>query len=143
MIGRLELDRLISAKRCRERDLVVAVIVQRLLAPCSKLATSCKWHTTTLAEEMGVAEATEDDLYEAMDWLFPAPGAHREEDRGTPSERGWVECGANGCRVIDKKSTNGAFLDDVRNQEATLATDEEIRSGQTVSPVKIVACGSD
>ncbi len=70
MIGRLELDRLISAKRCRERDLVVAMIVQRLIAPCSKLATTREWHTTTLAEELGVAEATKNDLYEAMDWLF-------------------------------------------------------------------------
>ncbi len=33
MIGRLELDRLISAQRCRERDLVVAMIVQRLIDP--------------------------------------------------------------------------------------------------------------
>ncbi|HEX8893867.1 MAG TPA: IS1634 family transposase, partial [Terriglobales bacterium] len=70
MIGKLELDRLISAQRCRERDSVVAMIVQRLIAPCSKLATTREWHTTTLAEELGVAEATEDDLYEAMDWLL-------------------------------------------------------------------------
>ena len=34
MIGRLKLDRLISAQRCRERDLVVAMIVQRLIDPC-------------------------------------------------------------------------------------------------------------
>jgi hypothetical protein len=70
MIGKLGLDRLISAQRCRERDLVVAMIVQRLIAACSKLATTREWHTTTLAEELGVAEATENDLYEAMDWLF-------------------------------------------------------------------------
>jgi transposase len=70
MIGKLELDRLISPQRCRERDLVVAMIVQRLIAPCSKLATTRAWHTTTLAEELGVTEATEDDLYEAMDWLL-------------------------------------------------------------------------
>jgi len=70
MIDRLELDRLISAERCRERDLVVAMIVQRLIDPCSKLATTRQWHSTTLAEELGVAEATENDLYEAMDWLL-------------------------------------------------------------------------
>lgn len=69
MIGRLELDRLISAQRGRERDLVIAMIVQRLITPCSKLATTRQWHSTTLAEELGVAEANEDDLYEAMDWL--------------------------------------------------------------------------
>src|ERR1700745_3493754 len=70
MIGKLELDRLISPQRCRERDLVVAMIVQRLIAPCSKLATTREWHTTTMAVELGVTEATEDDLYEAMDWLL-------------------------------------------------------------------------
>jgi transposase len=69
MIDRLELDRLISAQRCRERDLVVALIVQRLIDPCSKLATTRAWHTTTLAEELGVGDATEDDLYDALDWL--------------------------------------------------------------------------
>ena len=70
MIRRLKLDRLISAQRCRERDFVVAMIVQRLIDPCSKLATTREWHTTTLAEELGVVEATENDLYEAMDWLL-------------------------------------------------------------------------
>jgi transposase len=70
MIGKLELDRLISAARCRERDLVVAMVVQRLISPALKLAATHHWHTTTLAEELGVAEATENDLYAAMDWLF-------------------------------------------------------------------------
>src|SRR5437588_2739883 len=74
MIGRLKLDRLISAEHCRERDLVVAMIVQRLIDPCSKLATTRAWHSTTLAEELGVGEATEDDLYEAMDWLLDRQG---------------------------------------------------------------------
>ena len=69
MIRTLELGRMISAQPCRERDLVVAMIAQRLLHPCSKLATTRLWHTTTLAEELGVADATENDLYAAMDWL--------------------------------------------------------------------------
>ena len=70
MIGRLALAPLISVQPCRERDLVVAMIAQRLIDPCSKLATTRQWHSTTLAEELGVAEATENDLYEAMDWLL-------------------------------------------------------------------------
>jgi transposase len=70
MIRQLDLDTLISSKRCRERDLVVAMIVQRLISPCSKLATTREWSTTTLAEELGVQEASEDDLYAAMDWLL-------------------------------------------------------------------------
>jgi transposase len=70
MIGKLDLDSLIASQRCREGDLVVGMIVQRLISPCSKLATTRAWHATTLAEELGVEEASEDDLYQAMDWLL-------------------------------------------------------------------------
>jgi transposase len=70
MIHQLDLEAMISSKRCRERDLVVAMIVQRLIDPCSKLATTRAWHTSTLAEELGVQDASEDDLYTAMDWLL-------------------------------------------------------------------------
>lgn len=69
-VGKLGLDSMICAKRCRERDLVVAMIAERLIHPCSKLATTRQWHTTTLAEELSVEDADEDDLYEAMDWLL-------------------------------------------------------------------------
>jgi len=70
MIRHLGLEAVIASKRCRERDLVLGMIVQRLIDPCSKLATTRAWHTTTLAEELGIAEATEDELYAAMDWLL-------------------------------------------------------------------------
>jgi transposase len=70
MIRRLGLDSLIASQRCRERHLVVGMIIQRLLSPCSKLATPRAWQATTLAEELGVEEASEDDLYQAMDWLL-------------------------------------------------------------------------
>ena len=69
-IRRTGLDRLIGTKRSRERDLVVAMIAERLLFPCSKLATTRMWHTTTLAEQLEVADADEDALYAAMDWLL-------------------------------------------------------------------------
>ncbi len=69
-IKRLGLDNLIASKRCRERDLVLAMIAQRIIDPCSKLATTREWHDTTLAEELGVEQADEDDLYGAMDWLL-------------------------------------------------------------------------
>ena len=69
-LRQLGLEGMIASQRCRERDLVVAMITQRLLDPCSKLATTRAWHTTTLAQELGVQEATEDDLYQAMDWLW-------------------------------------------------------------------------
>jgi len=70
IIRKTGLDRLIASKASRERDLVVAMIVERLLEPCSKLATTRHWHSTTLAEELGVGDADEDELYEALDWLL-------------------------------------------------------------------------
>ena len=70
MLRRLGLDSLIASQPCRERDLVVGMIIQRLISPCSKLATPRAWQATTLAEELGVAGASEDDLYQAMDWLL-------------------------------------------------------------------------
>ena len=50
--------------------LVLAMIVERLIAPCSKLATTRAWHSTTLAEELAVGDADEEQLYAAMDWLL-------------------------------------------------------------------------
>jgi len=67
---RLGFAALIASKPCRERDLVLAMVAARILAPCPKLATARWWHTTTLAEDFGVADASEDDLYAAMDWLL-------------------------------------------------------------------------
>src|SRR6516164_9754742 len=46
------------------------MIAERLLFPCSKLATTRHWHDTTLAEELHVQDASDDDLYAAMDWLL-------------------------------------------------------------------------
>ena len=65
----LGMDTLLAARPCRERDLVLAMIAQRLLDPCSKLATTRVWHTTTLAQELGVDDADANDLYAALDWL--------------------------------------------------------------------------
>src|SRR5213594_302349 len=67
---RLAFDSLIASRPSRQRDLVVAMVVARILDPDSKLATTRRWHTTTLAEDLAVADANEDDLYEAMDWLL-------------------------------------------------------------------------
>jgi len=69
-IRKLGLDSILSAKPGRERNLVLAMLVERILHAGSKLATTRLWHSTTLAEELGVVEATEDDLYRAMDWLL-------------------------------------------------------------------------
>jgi transposase len=69
-IKKLGLDDLIASKPCRERDLVVAMIAGRLIHPSSKLAATRLWHTTTLADELSVSDADEDELYDALDWLL-------------------------------------------------------------------------
>jgi transposase len=70
MIRKLDLENLIASEPSRRRDLVVAMIAERLLFPSSKLANTRHWLDTTLAEELGVADTTEDQLYDAMDWLL-------------------------------------------------------------------------
>ena len=67
---RLDFAALIASKPSRERDLVLAMVAARILAPGPKLATTRWWHTTTLAEDFGVADASEEDLYAAMDWVL-------------------------------------------------------------------------
>ena len=69
-IQRLGVDSLLAARPCAERDLVRAMVAARIIAPHTKLATTRWWHTTTLAEDFGVQEASENDLYAAMDWLL-------------------------------------------------------------------------
>ena len=67
---RLGLAWLLASKPCRERDRVLAMVAARIIEPAPKLATTRSWHATTLAEEFGVGQANEDDLYAAMDWLL-------------------------------------------------------------------------
>ena len=72
---RLGFAALLAARASRQRDLVCAMVVARIIAPHTKLATTRWWHTTTLAEDYGVADASEDELYAAMDWLLVRQGA--------------------------------------------------------------------
>jgi transposase len=67
---RLGFSGLIHSRPSRQRDLVVAMVAARILKPQSKLATTRWWSSTTLTEMLGVDQADEDELYEAMDWLL-------------------------------------------------------------------------
>jgi hypothetical protein len=53
----------------RDRDVALALIIARVCRPASKLATTRWWTDTTLADDLGVADATTDEVYAAMDWL--------------------------------------------------------------------------
>lgn len=66
---RLGLARLLDRSPSKERDLCLAMICQRILQPGSKLATARALHQSTLAAELAVEGADQDDLYAAMDWL--------------------------------------------------------------------------
>ncbi len=69
-LRRLGLDKLIAARPRRQRELSVAMIASRILEPGSKLATVRSWANSSLASELGVEAADEDELYSAMDWLL-------------------------------------------------------------------------
>jgi len=70
---KLGLERLIAARGGRERDLVMAMIVARVVEPRSKFAVAQGLNAETtissLGAMLGVCDADEDDLYSAMDWL--------------------------------------------------------------------------
>jgi transposase len=74
-LRRLQLDQLIDKHSSHELDLVLAMIVARVLEPASKLATSRSLHSDTLSSTLGellhLDSVSEDELYQAMDWLLP------------------------------------------------------------------------
>jgi hypothetical protein len=70
MFTYLKLPNLLASQRCRERELVLAMIAQRILDPGSKLATTRLWKCSTLGQELQVADAEVEELYCALDWLL-------------------------------------------------------------------------
>src|SRR5918996_166712 len=79
MVRRLELAKLLDRRPSRERAVCLAMICQRVIAPASKLATARALGQSTLASELGVEGASEDELYAALDWLLERQ--ERIEDR--------------------------------------------------------------
>jgi hypothetical protein len=53
----------------RQRDLALALVISRVVKPGSKLSTLGWWADVTLGADLGVAGASTDDIYAAMDWL--------------------------------------------------------------------------
>lgn len=68
-LRKLQLDSLLASTPSRQRDLCCALLVERILFPASKLASLKHWNCTTLAQELNVQDATEKEVYQAMDWL--------------------------------------------------------------------------
>jgi transposase len=71
----LHLDSILDPSPSRQRDLVIAMIVARIIEPASKLATARGFHCDTLHHSLGellhLDSADETELYQAMDWLLP------------------------------------------------------------------------
>jgi Transposase DDE domain len=87
----LDLERLLSRERCRERDLCVAMICQRLLAPGSKLSATRRFGQSTLADELELGTVSERELLAAMDWLLERQdGIERALARRHLGEDGYV-----------------------------------------------------
>src|SRR6266581_3994707 len=74
MASRLGLPRLLDRVPSRERALCLAMLVQRVLGPGSKLAMSRAFAQSTLAAELSVEDTDEDELYAALDWLLARQG---------------------------------------------------------------------
>src|SRR6266702_2785624 len=89
----------------RQRDLALALVISRVVAPASKLSTSTWWADTTLGADLGIAGASTDEIYAAMDWLAGrqdaieaklaarhlAPGAHPERVALFDLSSSWLE----------------------------------------------------
>ena len=75
MAGKLGLRSLLGPP-CRDRDIAYALIISRAVRLGSKLSTARWWNAedTTLAPDLGVDNATTDDVYAAMDWLLAQKG---------------------------------------------------------------------
>ena len=69
-LRKIGLDKMIASQSSRQRNLVLAMIAGRILFPTSKLGTIRRWKDCTLAQELKVADADEDELYAALDWLL-------------------------------------------------------------------------
>jgi hypothetical protein len=79
MAGQLGLRELLGPA-CAERDIAYALIVSRAVRPESKLSTVTWWGSgdTTIGADLGVADASTDEVYAAMDWL---EGRQREIEK--------------------------------------------------------------
>lgn len=73
-LRKIGLDGIVGPRRSDERERAIAMVVARLIAPRSKLATARglaqETASTSLGEELGVSGTTAEQLYEAMDWLL-------------------------------------------------------------------------
>lgn len=93
LIKNIGLDQVIAAKPSPERNIILALIIQRIINPCSKLASFKEFQkataTTSIGQELNLEAVSKDDVYSALDWLFSSQEriekklAHKHLDQGT------------------------------------------------------------
>ena len=152
MANKLKLESLIGPS-CRERDIVMSLVISRAARPASKLATTRWWSDTSLAEDFAVDGASTDEVYQAMDWLVERQAkietglARRHLSEGSrvlyDLSSSWME--GNSCPL----ATYGYSRDKKRGKtqiEYGLMTDHEGRpisievfSGNTADPKAFVS----
>ncbi len=69
-LNKLGIAGLLSSRSCRQRSLILGLIAQRLLFPCSKIGSLRYWQSTTLAAELNITDTRSAEIYQAMDWLL-------------------------------------------------------------------------
>jgi Transposase DDE domain len=91
MAGQLGLRSLLGPPG-RQRDIAYALILSRAVRPKSKLSTVRWWNAgdTTLAPDLGLAGASTDDVYEAMDWLLAQKGKIEKKLAGRHLREGGI-----------------------------------------------------
>ncbi len=70
MVHKIGLPQIIDRTASPVHSRVLALVIQRLLEPASKLASMRLWHDTKLDDELAVADSDCDELYAAMGWLI-------------------------------------------------------------------------
>ena len=130
MIRKLGREDLVASEPSRRRDRVIAMIADRLLFPSSKLAHTRHWLDTTLAEELGVGDATEDQLDDAMDWL-------RARQEAIEKERAKRHLG-DGALVLDDVTSSSS-----EGKTCPLARYGHDRDGKTGCPIIVSGALTD
>ena len=106
----LGLDKMISSRRCRERDILVALIVERLIHPGSKLATLRTLGSSTLAEDLELADVDVHEIYAALAWLTKRqPFIEKNLAKAHLSEGGMALYGLSSSSYYGKTCTLATF----------------------------------
>jgi hypothetical protein len=69
-IKKIDLAKVIDPCPSPERNIILGLVASRIIQPESKLSTKVTWNNSTLARELKIEDADEQDIYKAMDWLL-------------------------------------------------------------------------